>query len=307
MDTLCKTLVLSGSKRTRNNASPYYDYTDDPRPLKKQRLRRELFGDEVSQCYYDRQPLGRGCFAEVYAAKSLKDDAPVALKVCREPIDHEADILKKLQGCFNVVKVHEIHASCNTIALEQLSCTLESHVGNSRMDSAQCKSIMKQVLSALDYCHTRSIVHRDIKPNNVLIDMTNFTVKLSDFGAAIQMQSDKNDVAKQGRVPWERFDYGAFVCRAPEVLMHDKDCGAPADMWAVGCLFAYLLKGVWLFHRLNVLLESQQLDVIRSVLKRDLLDECPHVAMDLLRALLTWHPKERITAAQALEHPYFQK
>lgn len=185
---------------------------------------------------------------------------------------------------------------------------------------------MKQVFEALVYLHSNDVVHRDIKASNILLSHTGH-VRLADFGLAKQMASRSPD-------SFQRFFMTNRVCtiwyRAPELLLGSIKYGAEVDIWSAGCVMAELLNGRPLFTGEN---EFAQLDLITQKLpltksEADSLNSLPwaHLfrttahdrdciihdsndmeAEDLLRNCFKFVPRERLTAKEALKHPFFKR
>ncbi|EDQ92589.1 uncharacterized protein MONBRDRAFT_19272 [Monosiga brevicollis MX1] len=187
---------------------------------------------------------------------------------------------------------------------------------------------MYQIMLAVKYMHSANVLHRDLKPANLLINLTNCDLKLCDFGLA--------------RVMDDHIDYSGMLTeyvatrwyRAPEVMVSAKAYTRALDMWSVGCIFAEMLNNRPLFpgknyvDQLNRILEivgspsSEDLRAIpneksrryvASLPQRDpvpyseLYPDASEAAISLLGQLLEFNPSKRITAADALEHDYFEE
>lgn len=98
----------------------------------------------------------------------------------------------------------------------------------------QIKCYMQQLLRGLEHCHSRGVLHRDIKGSNLLID-NNGNLKIGDFGLSIVCDPDKKQPLTSRVV--------TLWYRAPELLLGATDYGAAIDMWSVGCILAELLVG----------------------------------------------------------------
>jgi len=149
---------------------------------------------------------------------------------------------------------------------------------------------LKQVLSAINYCHTRKIVHRDLKPENLLLDKDcdNPKIKIIDFGTSQMFDSDKKMSQK----------FGTPYYIAPEVLK--KSYNEKCDLWSCGVILYILLCGYPPFNGAN---DKQ---IIEAVLKGKFTldepewDDVSDDAKDLVKRLLTLDPDRRITATESL-------
>ena len=108
---------------------------------------------------------------------------------------------------------------------------------NDHLPEPVIKNIMKQILSGVSYCHDKKILHRDLKPQNILLDsggnklIIPGNVKLADFGLARVLLLPLKTLTKEVQTIWYR---------APEVLLGNNKYSFGVDMWAVGCIFAEL-------------------------------------------------------------------
>ncbi|XP_024906686.1 calcium/calmodulin-dependent protein kinase type II subunit delta [Pteropus alecto] len=163
----------------------------------------------------------------------------------------------------------------------------------SEADASHC---IQQILESVNHCHLNGIVHRDLKPENLLLASKSkgAAVKLADFGLAIEVQGDQQ--------AWFGFA-GTPGYLSPEVLRKDP-YGKPVDMWACGVILYILLVGYPPFwdedqHRLYQQIKAGAYDFPSPEW-----DTVTPEAKDLINKMLTINPAKRITASEALKHPW---
>ena len=186
--------------------------------------------------------------------------------------------------------------------------------------SEQVKSYVYQMVSGIAYCHSHRIVHRDLKPQNLLIDKQGM-LKLADFG-----------LARAFGIPVRTYTHEVVTLwyRAPEILLGCKHYVPAVDIWSIGCIFAELAAQSPLFpgdseidelFRIFRVLGTPNEDCWPGVSQlSDFKADFPHwnkqslgnmipqldvMGIDLLEKMLEYDPAKRITAKQALGHPYF--
>merc|ERR1712023_460758 len=194
--------------------------------------------------------LGEGTYGIVYKARNRETDDIVALKRIRlESVDEgvpctairEISLLKELNHP-NIVRLYDvIHTERKlTLVFEFLDQDLKKFIDscvNGKMQPMQIKSFLYQLLRGVNYCHQHLILHRDLKPQNLLINEEG-ELKLADFG-----------LARAFGIPVRSYTHEVVTLwyRAPDVLLGSRKYSTPVDVWSVGCIFAEMVTGRPLF------------------------------------------------------------
>lgn len=200
--------------------------------------------------------LGRGSFAKVHQAKSLADGSTVAIKIIdkagmdpeMEPrIIREVAAMRRLQNHPNVLKIHEVMASKTKIYLVMEIAAGGELFGkvlrHGRLTEQAARRYFSQLISALRFCHQNGIAHRDVKPQNLLLDR-NGNLKVSDFGLSALPEQLKNGLLHTA--------CGTPAYAAPEVARRKGYDGAKADAWSCGVILFVLLAGFLPFDDSNL-------------------------------------------------------
>lgn len=291
-----------------------------------------------SEAYIKLEPLGEGSYAMVYKGYSNLTNRIVALKEIRLQEEEgapftairEASLLKNLKHN-NIVTLHDIvHTKLTlTFVFEYVHTDLSQymerysgglHYGNVRL-------FLFQLLRGLAYIHKRRVLHRDVKPQNLLISEIG-ELKLADFG-----------LARAKSVPSHTYSHEVVTLwyRPPDVLLGSTEYSTSLDMWGVGCIFIEMITGVPTFPGVRDTID--QLDKIFRVLGTPTEKEWDGVTRlrgyrqnvekigfyrgqklgyvfprlyditdgeILATAFLQMHPDKRISAEDAMRHRYFQ-
>ncbi|EER07674.1 CDK5, putative [Perkinsus marinus ATCC 50983] len=282
--------------------------------------------------YQRLEKIGEGTYGIVYKARNAQGNL-FALKTIRLEAEDEGipstaireiSLLKELRHP-NIVRLCDvIHTERKlTLVFEFLDQDLKKLMdscGHHGLDPATTKSFLYQLLSGVAHCHQHRILHRDLKPQNLLIS-NDGALKLGDFG-----------LARAFGIPVRSYTHEVVTLwyRAPDVLMGSRKYSTPVDIWSVGCIFAEMVNGRPLFPGSS---DEDQLQRIFKTLGTPSVEEWPSVTelpewkadfpqykalpwsqivpslspdgVDLLSRLLKYDPSKRITGKQALEHPYF--
>ncbi|CAL4930874.1 unnamed protein product [Urochloa decumbens] len=263
-------------------------------------------GNILMQKYEMGKLLGKGSFAKVYHARCVKTSHSVAIKVIdkdqilkcglMDQISREISVMKLVKHP-NIVQLYEVMATKTKIyfVLEYVKGgELFNKVRRGRLKEDVARKYFQQLISAVDFCHSRGVYHRDLKPENLLLDGSR-NLKISDFGL-----SALPDCKRQDGLLHTSCGTPAYV--APEVISRKGYDGAKADIWACGVILYVLLAGYLPFQDKNLI------DMYKKIFKAEL--KWPSwFSSDirkLLRRLLHPNPSARISIAEIMEHPWFR-
>jgi cyclin-dependent kinase 14 len=285
--------------------------------------------------YRRMEPLGEGSYATVYKGICIETGLEIALKEIRLNEEEgapftairEASLLRELVHA-NIVKLHDIiYTTSQLVFVFEFLCTDLNHYleryGNGGLNPHNVKLFLLQLLRGLSYIHIRKILHRDLKPQNLLISQHG-ELKLADFGLAraksVPTQSYSNEVV-------------TLWYRPPDILLGSTKYNTQLDMWGVGCIFCEMVSGLptfpgvkdprdqllKIFRVLGTPDETTwpgvtQLPLFRDFKKyrkQNLERFMPKMmlipyAEDLAECLLKCNPLERVSADEALKTRYFK-
>lgn len=280
------------------------------------------------------EKIGEGTYGVVYKGKNKKTGQIVAMKKIRLESEDEGipstaireiSLLKELKHP-NVVSLNDVLMEDNRLYLifEFLSMDLKKYMDSlapeKMLDTELVRSYMYQITAAILFCHRRRVLHRDLKPQNLLINKDGL-IKVADFG-----------LGRSFGIPVRNYTHEIVTLwyRAPEVLLGSQRYSCPVDVWSLGCIFAEMVTRKPLFQGDS---EIDQLFRMFRILKTPTEDIWPGVtqlpdykptfpcwtqnnltqqvknmdsaSLDLLQKTLIYDPALRISAKEMLEHKYF--
>ncbi|KAK2947641.1 putative Cyclin-dependent kinase 1 [Blattamonas nauphoetae] len=286
--------------------------------------------------YEKLEKLGEGTYGVVYKARNTTTNQIVAMKKIRLETQEEgvpSTAIREVAALTelkhpNIVELIDIIHQNNDLYIITEFCEhdLKKHmkameqVGQQFLHPDLVKSYLHQLLLGMEYCHSHRMMHRDLKPQNILVDRSG-NLKIIDFGL-VRMYS----------IPMRAYTHEVVTLwyRPPEILLGIKIYSLPVDVWGIGCIFAEMSNGRPFFKGDS---EIDQLYKIFQILgtpnesvwpglsnlpewrskypnfrPQSLAQKCPNLdpaGVDLLQRMLVYDPAQRITVKEALNHPYF--
>ncbi|GAA6006591.1 casein kinase II subunit alpha/alpha' [Rhodotorula paludigena] len=280
--------------------------------------------------------LGRGKYSEVFEAIDIVNDRLVVVKVLKpikkKKVKRELKVLMNLRSGTNIIELLDIvrdpQSRTPAIVFEHVD-NLDSKLLYPKFTDGDVRYYVYELLKALEYCHSKGIIHRDVKPLNILIDHEQRKLRLIDWGLA---EFYHPGVELNVRVASRYY-------KAPELLVEYTHYDYSLDIWSVGCTFGSMIfRRDPLFHgasnedQLVKIAKVLGTDDLWAYLDRYQLDLDPDIeamvgthsrkpwskfittenqryisneAIDLLDKMLVYEHTARLTCAEAMQHPYF--
>lgn len=280
--------------------------------------------------------MGRGKYSEVFEGRRTESGEKCVIKILKpvkkKKIKREIKILQNLAGGVNVIKlldvVREPSTKTPSLVFEYVNNT-DFKALYPTLTDYDIRYYINELLKALDFCHSQGIMHRDVKPHNVMIDHSKRELRLIDWGLAEFYHPGKE---YNVRVASRYF-------KGPELLVDLQDYDYSLDMWSLGCMFAGMIfrkepffAGHDNYDQLVRIAKVLGTDELYAYLNKYRIELDPNFetligrhsrkpwnkyvtaenqhlvstdAIDFLDKLLRYDHQERITAKEAQSHPYF--
>ncbi|KAF7809920.1 casein kinase II subunit alpha-like [Senna tora] len=280
--------------------------------------------------------VGRGKYSEVFEGVHCTDNEKCVIKILKpvkkKKIKREIKILQNLCGGPNIVKLLDIvrdqQSKTPSLIFEYVNNT-DFKVLYPTLSDYDIRYYIYELLKALDYCHSQGIMHRDVKPHNVMIDHEQRKLRLIDWGLAEFYHPGKE---YNVRVASRYF-------KGPELLVDLQDYDYSLDLWSLGCMFAGMIfrkepffYGHDNYDQLVKIAKVLGTDEMNAYLNKYRIELDPHLAalvgrhsrkpwtkfinienqhlavpeaIDFVDKLLRYDHQERPTAKEAMAHPYF--
>ncbi|KAL6454652.1 FUS3 Mitogen-activated protein kinase FUS3 [Candida maltosa Xu316] len=292
----------------------------------------------ISQNFKVTKILGEGAYGIVALAIHIPTGTKVAIKKI-EPFDRplfclrtlrEIKLLNKFKFHENIIRLYDVqkpldydHFNEVYLIQEYMPSDLHHIIHTHVLSDQHIQYFIYQILKGLKLIHSARVIHRDLKPSNILVN-EQCDLKICDFGLA---RLDAKQLTEYVATRWYR---------APEIMLSASNYSTAIDIWSVGCILAELLTYTPLFpgtdyiNQLKLIFEvlgtpsEEDLEIIKSERAKKFIRSLPFrskidlgvkvrarefvnpLAIDLLDKLLVFDPSKRISAEEALAHPYLK-
>ena len=257
----------------------------------------------VNEYIINRKRIGKGSFSTIYKGYSTKNNKIYAIKEItidkkqsKSNVKRELNVLKTLDNTY-IVKLHDVIIDTNYNNIYFIldyypKGDFAKFLNHKPLKEKYCRKYMKQLSQGLEYLLNKDILHRDLKPQNILLT-NEFNIKITDFGFAKQI--DKNSLITTL--------CGSPMYMAPEII-NKQDYDLKSDLWSVGVILYEMAYGcvpfnVGTFLELIKKMNTKDIEFTHKRIK--LSEDC----LDLMKSLLTKDPKKRINWDEFFSHKWF--
>lgn len=307
----------------------------------KGRRHPDFIDKRIQSAYQLGRKIGRGCYGNIFEVRRVKTQRLYAMKKIMEAFRNNTDAqrayrevtyLMEFVGHSNIITLYDVLKSEDDrhlyLVTDIMDADLQRVLRNSVLQPVHRMFISYQIFRALKYIHSAGVMHRDIKPANILINRA-CEVKLCDFGQA------RSVCEPEQAVECPLTDYvSTRWYRAPEMLLGSTSYSRSIDIWATGCIICEMQgAGQPLFPGQSTMTMMEfMIDALGTPSKNDtkamrapyvvgmldclppakpvrpLTQQFPQAGLDLqdlMQLTLQWSPEKRLTAEEALMHPYY--
>ena len=304
-------------------------------------MENDNFGNNDQSIFEKLEKIGSGTYGKVYKGRLKETGQIIAIKKMKIDIENEGipstalreiTILKELNHK-NILKIIDVVCEENKLYLlfeyldydlqKYMQMALNNELGTFKFTKEIIRSYIYQILDGVSYCHNRKILHRDLKPQNILINKEG-QLKIADFGLARTFSLTERPYTKEVLSLWYR---------APELLLGTDIYSTAVDIWSIGCIFAEMFLNHPLFLgeneidqltkifeimgtpdknilqnlKINNNYSDENFPVYQKKNLKDIICDMDLYGLDLLEKMLDYLPERRISAKDALNHPYFNE
>jgi len=296
----------------------------------------------VLRRYDVQQKLGKGAYGVVWKCVDRKTGTTLALKKIFDAFQNATDaqrtfreimFLQEMNTHDNIIRLANVLKAENDkdiyLVFEYMDTDLHAVIRANILQDVHKQYVMYQLFRCLKYMHSADVLHRDIKPSNLLLN-SECQIKVADFGLARSVTRIM-EVGTEDTGPILTDYVATRWYRAPEILLGSTRYTFGVDIWSCGCILGEMLGGKPMIpgsstmNQLERILEvtgtpsdrdlaaidsqyaANMIESLGEQRQRQLQELYPHAspeALDLMRRCLAFNPEERITAAEALSHPY---
>ncbi|XP_022020328.1 serine/threonine-protein kinase PEPKR2 isoform X2 [Helianthus annuus] len=254
--------------------------------------------NKIAEDYIKGDTIGKGKFGSVWLCRCRASGVEFACKTLvkgEETVHREVEIMQHLSGHPGVVTLKAVYEDSESFHLVMELCSggrlIDQMTKEGRYSEQRAANIFKELMMVIKYCHDMGVVHRDVKPENILLT-TSGKIKLADFGLAVRITNGQSLAGLAGSP--------AYV--APEVL--SGNYSEKVDVWSAGILLHALLVGVLPFQGDSLEDVFEAIKTVELNFHTGVWESVSKPARDLLERILTRNADSRITADEVLTYTY---